>query len=349
MDLNVKRNLLVSSFLVAMASSSLVLAAGNGSTPNGKPFVEIQGQFVEVQEDINLNSMRIGDVEIKLDDVIDNKLPAIQADLDALGLRVDSVEGRVAANDLAIQALEAENVTLNAQITEVMETAAANSTDIAAAMDQIDILSGDLDVLSADVVSNADQIQTIQDQIATLQDFIVANATGLMSLTSRVNLNYSQINHLRNQISSLRAELARKQDTLDGSCPSGYALRAIAADGAISCEKDDTVAGLKRVGVSKYVYIPGKVRHTNTYRCGTTYYGAPRYCTSYYYTTTTKTVSATCPAGTVMSGGGFDRMTSAVEILSSTGAGETWTVSARNNSTSGHYVWAQAECIAVIK
>ena len=44
---------LLSGTIIAILSSSVLLAAGNGSKPNGKPFIEIQGQFVEVVERID--------------------------------------------------------------------------------------------------------------------------------------------------------------------------------------------------------------------------------------------------------------------------------------------------------
>ena len=108
--------LLKSTLLVAISAalSSTAFAASStnkGSNPNGKPFVEIQGQIVEVEGEI----------------------ATLQDQVDSLVGRVATVEDRAIANAAAIITLEATSADLQLQID-------ANADDIMTLQGQVSTL-----------------------------------------------------------------------------------------------------------------------------------------------------------------------------------------------------------------
>lgn len=203
------KNLLLATSMVALACP-LAFAAGNGSNPNGKPFIELQGQIVEVQ----------------------GKLSTIQDQVDALVKRVATVEERVAADQEAIANLQNQNVELTAQIAAYNTTAAALQTRV------VELEAANL-ALQAQLGANAKTDESLQAQIAYNNGLISQlqqTLSGLSTLQDQVNNNSILIAALDQEIDGINSRLALKQAIITGTCPAGETIKQINSDGSIACQ-----------------------------------------------------------------------------------------------------------------
>lgn len=313
--------------MTAVLIPGLVFAQGSGATPKGKPFIEIQGQFVEVNQGI--------------DD--------LQGDLDLLVGRVDGLEDRVAANETAISGLEAQNVILGQQITDLFDTTATNSADIAAAMGLIADLEADLVLLRADVVLNAEAIALNEAEILIQKDFVTQNTQGLQSLLQQVENNILIIAALQDEMAIVQNELATKQDILNGSCAPGTALTAIDPSGAITCQTSGGALGFAQFSVTQMGTIPAATL-TFIRICFPLPSGAELCFSIPDFAPGEATVTATCPIATVQSGGGFDNpfgliILSAQSTLTENPGALSFSVRAQNNANFPRTISARADCL----
>jgi len=312
----------------AVSLSASAFAAGNGSSPKGKPFVEIQGQFVEVTEEIN----------------------DIQAHIEGLVVQVDSLEDRVSANEDAIFGLEAKNVVIEQQIADVVAQAATNSSDIQSALTQIVGLEGDIVALSADVATNAEAIAAAEAEIAELRGYITANTSGLQTLEQKITNNIEAIAALEEQIDNINEALAAKQDIISGSCAPGTALTDIAPDGSVTCEA--TGPGYTKFTVAKWAHIAGAYQ-SRWWVCHDGGWFSSDYCHYHYGSWVYPTASAyaTCPAGSILTGGSAVSYLNTVSVIGSTSTAtvdhpaNSWIATGRNHSQTSGWVLAKAECM----
>jgi hypothetical protein len=133
--------------------------------------------------------------------------------------------------------------------------------------------------------------------------------------TSSGVANAAAIADLRNDLTAAQDELATKQHRVAQVCSPGYSIRAIAEDGSVSCEADDSTATL--IGYTQYSF---------RYRSST-----------YTY------VSVYCASGYVMSGGGFYKSSTSMNVRYSkpTYSAQGWEVSAYTPYSGRVYVYAR--------
>jgi peptidoglycan hydrolase CwlO-like protein len=220
--------------IMAMLTISTVQGAGKGATPNGKPFVELNGYVHEIEGEVS----------------------NLQDQIDSVVARVDTIEDRVGANETAISDLQQTNATLQAQID-------ANANDIASLESSI----AELEAANADLQN---QIDTLGDADGTLQDQIDANSALITtyaqsidtlggSLQAQIDNNSLLIAALQGQITDINDYLEDINTFQAGQCPSGYFVKAIQSDGSLVCGPDETgLTGtyLQVYTVSNYRYAP---------------------------------------------------------------------------------------------
>lgn len=142
-------------------------AAGNGSTPKGKPFVEIQGQMIEVQ----------------------GSLDSLQDQINALASDVLTLGDRVTANEEAIDLLQAADVTLQAAID-------ANTTAIGVLVATLELLSTDVETNEDAIVAAETEIDTLQSSITQAEDDLAAHENQISALQTEItNLQANEALH----------------------------------------------------------------------------------------------------------------------------------------------------------
>ncbi len=214
---SLSRNLFLAASLTAMGIAG-ANAAGNGSSPKGKPFVSINNQIVEVTGAIS----------------------SLQDQIDLLVARVDTVEQRVGANEAAIASLQAQNAALQAM-------ASQNASDIAsinAAILQLQQANATLQALIAATTGTVTQLQAQLDTnsalIANLQGAVLLAETSVITLGSnlqpQIDNNNALIVALQTELDQLKSLLQAKQDRINGLCPNGQAIQQVLANGSVVCE-----------------------------------------------------------------------------------------------------------------
>ena len=247
------KNLLVNVLIVILSSTigiTAVHAAGKGGKRHGKRFVAIKNTLVEVQ----------------------GAITSLQDQVDLLVARVDTVEQRVDANEDAITTLQSQNAALEALVQQ-------NLTDSASIQAEIDALSrantelqAQIDAFSVDIASLQQQLAENEALIATLQLAIAKSQTDLISLESslqaQIEKNLNLITVLQDEIDIINANLALKQNLVNGTCPNGEAMVEILPDGSIVCDAvgGATTGQLHSVQTFRDLSVPSNaVRTLNAY------------------------------------------------------------------------------------
>lgn len=235
MKLSVKLTAVIFSTLL----SSPAIAAGNGSSPNGKPFVAINDQIIEAKGAIS----------------------SIEDQLDGLIGQVDSIDARLSASELAVDNLYLENDMLQAMVDQ-------NATDIGAI--ETGSLARDAD-LQGQIDTNLGLIQALQAEIGRInnelqykQNLVNGCPTGYAIRDVRddggvycTNIEASSTNvSFARRIYNRSFENYGGVDTEHVACPSGY--RAISG-GYRFMDRGNHILDADVVH-SEYVYDAGQNR-----------------------------------------------------------------------------------------
>ena len=209
-----------------------------GSNPKGKPFVAINDQIVEVQGAVS----------------------DFQDQIDSLVARVDTVEQRVTADEQAIVTLNGQNAALQALINSNLTSIDDINAEILLLQNDSDNLNVQLsalsttdttqiDALQAQIAANASLVGTLQSSLLMVQQGAINLETNLQG---QIDNNFSLISAIQGEVATLNANIALKQDLINGTCPDGMAVQQINADGSLVC--GEAGGGMSGQLESVYVY-----------------------------------------------------------------------------------------------
>jgi hypothetical protein len=181
---------------------------------------------------------------------------------------------------------------------------------------QINALFASVTTLNERISATEESIQALREQAASLQEQIDSNAGDIDQLETQLADTNTVIAQLQQNLDQQAQTLALKQNIIHGTCPNGKHAAQVNADGSIVCTPDSGVDGLHQLTVWASIGIPP--------------FGAV-------------TAVASCPAGTVLTGGGyFPSPTVGVSV--SYASGNSWVVGAASNIFGGD-VSVQAVCV----
>jgi len=207
---------------------------------------------------------------------VEGELSSQQDQVDALVGRVDSVEQAQTEMEASIADLQTENVALQAQID-------ANAADVDSLEAEISALNGAILGLEQQIADLGDADGALQAQIdahdASITTLALAIDTLDADLQASIDNNSALIAAMQQQIADIEDSLDLYQKLVSGSCPAGQAIREIGAEGSVICEVIDNSGSSAVTQLRAFAY-------------GQTVDG-------------TALVTATCPAGSVLTGGGF--------------------------------------------
>ncbi len=324
---NVLKTCVVLSLCVAFTSP--VLANGKGGTPNGKPFVEVNGQIVEVKNDIT---------------DIRNNYDAIVARIDALELDLAS---KISALEAEVAALKEADTAILAEMQRIADQATVNGYNIEFAFSELMRLQEEIDALYALSGDQSVAIGELQTAQANLEAELATNAAGLLSALADIRANGTLIDFLSNNISDLQNQLANKQNDIAGSCPAGSFVTAVNDDGHLECAVANAAGEIETRLRERTINID----HYRESYCAERFLGVC-FRMAHRLTRGDDGVTAFCPNGYVATGGGY--FTNPGDNVSVTSVGPQGTFGWRayfvNNAsggTSGVTGTARVRCVRI--
>lgn len=220
--------------IAATAALSLSLSIAH-ATPNGKPFVELDGQLHEVQ----------------------GAVQSLQQQLDALVARVDTIEEQVGANQDAIAALTATNADLQAQI----DAGADDVADLQARMAHNEMLITALrDRITAIELVLADASRNEEGMCP--EGFTLLHHTAATGQTACQPNGWPQEAGLYTYL-TVRIAPRRTSHFVIG-CPDEVGFRRLASDVTVDQTGDLQLLGVSRL--SYYHYRVGLTNPTNSWQ-----------------------------------------------------------------------------------
>ncbi|MCL1142133.1 hypothetical protein [Shewanella gaetbuli] len=313
---------LASSLLLGTASFSSIAGNGNGNGNSEQPFPGANGQpFQALQNQIDILSADLATAVAFLQGQID-ELVSSQADQDTLILALQTalgaLEARVETNESDIEALTLWN-NMQDQLIDNM------SARIDGLEERISDNEDDIAAIILSDQTMQQMIQVIQRNISIINRRISSNDSDIASLQSRVS-------YLNSQISRLYVQLRAKQNRISSYCGVGSSIRVIYPNGSVLCEVDTVSAGVGRLSPRlevRSVSMPSSI-----------------------FTVTNRSVTATCPSGYQLSGGGYTVANGGLGagmVRQNRPRGNSWYIWAQADSTfSSRNLYAYAVCLRVI-
>lgn len=189
---------------------------------------------------------------------------------------------------------------------------------------QIDAMIGDTNPLEERVTALESALANLQARDAELLALIEANAGDLTAMQAEMANNTALISMMQSQINQLETFVAQKQNIVNGTCAEGSSIRQIMEDGSVVCEPDDigTVGSLQVYTSSNTITVPAH---------------------------TTAGALASCPAGTVVTGGGYFNLDSSIFVYNFTPNGNGWMVYVNSQSDYTSDIIVYALCARLLQ
>ena len=226
-----------------LATPVSALAAASGSSPKGKPFVEINGQIAEVKGQI-----------ATLDQRMNNLLS-----------RVSLNESRLDGVNDAIAWLQKHNAEL-VQLMSELDSGLSSVEEVVAAIE------AESAIFQAELDSYGEALDELESEIALNQEVIdVLNLSlveGLRVIQERLDDNEVMLSELFFIADEFQEQLALKQNMISGTCAENERLTSIEEDGALICETAEAspLTGLRVAQVTKIVEIDTSTWNTQPNR-----------------------------------------------------------------------------------
>lgn len=188
--------------------------------PKGKPFVELEGQIVEVKNSV-------ASIETQVNELL------VSANI--LEGRVTNLETNMVTINSAIQVVKDENAIILEQMSSVLIEATMNNNEIQVAFTKITELTAQIQALANSSGTNNEIILELQAQINIQQSYISANSEGYQELLDKIENNYMLIEGLHERAVLVENAISLKQSVINAECSEGQALTKINPDGSYEC------------------------------------------------------------------------------------------------------------------
>jgi hypothetical protein len=303
--------------LLAALLLPLPAMAATGGTPNGKPFIEIQGQIIEVQADVSSLEMRFQSLLERVTSL----------DLDLQG-QIDALKEEI----IKLETIDAE---LQASLSQAVADIESQGNDIQGLLSALSQVNVQLVDLMNSTDGNSASIEALEaDKAAILAD--IASLDGaLVTAISEISENRALISKVEDEVTILASS---KQDDITGVCPPNTSISTVNDDGSLMCGTTNASGDVLTWWVlSPPVSLVNTV--VETFECVRVLLGL---CLEYgivtTYTYDTASIFVPCPEGYKISGGGhilaaktaspdFDVISSHPDTVV---GGEGWALAFRN-------------------
>lgn len=232
------------SLVIGFGLCSANALAGNDPSPRGKPFIELQGQIIEVQSDI-------ASLEQQFETLRD----------DVTGLNLD-LQGQIDALSAEIGQLQQKDLELQSNFEQVVLELEAQGTAIGTLLSQLSQVNQDIVYLMNATGDNAQDIATLESEKTQILGDIAALDAGLVSAISEISDNRSLITMIEDEIDELDAA---KQNDITGQCPEGTSVLSVNNDGSLMCGTTDGAGNQVRLVISDLISLVNTA--TSTTRC----------------------------------------------------------------------------------
>lgn len=209
------KNIILINMLLGATS---VAHAANDKLPNGKPFVLLNDQIVEVENTLQA-------LEDKYDDIITDIYTSIKG-----------LDGKISAINLKIDELEETDTQLQEKIAQTIANLESQGSDIKTLFENYQTLQAQLEALEASVVTKA-ELEALEAEIETVRSSIAAVSTEVAGLLLDIEDNTALIELLQRDMKNLT--VAMESAIPQGECSQGQFLSAINKDGSIACSNSD--------------------------------------------------------------------------------------------------------------
>ena len=317
--------------LLSLILLSTAVLATNGSSPNGRPFIELRNQIIAVLADLN---------------ALEAKHLALVQRVDDLGL---DLQGQIDALNVEMLALQAKDSEMQGSLVELVEDMVDQGLEIDEMLtDLSDVNLAIIDMSNA-MGDNSAAIGVLEaEKNAILADMAQMDESLVTALTD-IALNSALIEILAEDIAELDA---RKQNDVLGVCPAGTSVSTILDNGNLMCSVSNDVGTVVANTVyGTYLDMDNSVTsqtYCNLYILGI----CVSYGTSYSYHYATKYDYVSCPAGFALSGGGFWATDyEPLQVSASSPSGNRWYGRFKNyhaGNTNGLGARVYAQCIRVV-
>lgn len=238
----------VLALLLLLAVSSTALAqngkssTNQGSTPNGKPFQQIQSQFAAVDEQLNQMNQLVQGLQTQIATVESNlqtQLNTINGTLTGLQTEVNTINGTLPGLQTQIDTINGTLPGLQTQIDTINGTMTGLQTQISDGVAATASLEARVTANEASIAALNTAVAALQVQLTAAQALIAGNTGDITALQGQVTNIQTLINSHTSQIATLQTQTATMNQFLtnlaNGTCQTGQAIQDIAPGGFIVC------------------------------------------------------------------------------------------------------------------